>query len=88
MLEPHKELILNEKKDKSEKDKEELNKIENKINDTRYVDWMITTPIMLLVLILAFQYNSGQKGVKFSDYLIILLMNYGMLGSVFGEKTK
>ena len=89
MLEPHKELILDEKKDKSEKDKKELSKNENKINDTRYVDWMITTPIMLLVLILAFQYNSGEKGVKFADYLLILLMNYGMLGSGYlGEKDK
>ena len=43
MLEPHKDLILDDKKDKSIEDKKELSKIENKINDTRYVDWMITT---------------------------------------------
>jgi surface polysaccharide O-acyltransferase-like enzyme len=48
---------------------------------------MITTPIMLLVLILAFQYNSGNKGVKFMDYLLILFLNYGMLGAGYlGEK--
>jgi bacteriorhodopsin len=52
------------------------------INLNRYVDWCITTPIMLLVLILAFRYNSNNKAqVKFTDYLIILAMNYGMLGS-------
>ena len=52
------------------------------INLNRYVDWCITTPIMLLVLILAFKYNSNNKAqVKFTDYLIILAMNYGMLGS-------
>lgn len=87
MLSPHKELIL-EKKDKTEEDKKTIEKIEGQINDTRYVDWMITTPIMLLVLILAFQYNSNQKGVKFTDYLLILLLNYGMLGSGYlGEKN-
>ena len=30
-----------------------------KINMTRYSDWFITTPIMLLVLCLAFLYNTG-----------------------------
>jgi len=90
MLEPHKELILSDddKEDNDEDKKKDLIKIEDKINDTRYVDWMITTPIMLLVLVLAFQYNSKQKGVKFSDYLLILLLNYGMLGSGYlGEKN-
>jgi len=52
------------------------------INLNRYVDWAITTPIMLLVLILAFKYNSTKTAqVKFTDYLIILALNYGMLGS-------
>ena len=70
-------------------DKNELNKLEKKINVTRYVDWMITTPIMLLVLILAFQYNSKKSGVNFSDYLLILMLNYGMLGTGYlGEVDK
>ena len=52
------------------------------INLNRYIDWAITTPIMLLVLILAFKYNSTKTTqVKFTDYLIILALNYGMLGS-------
>ena len=52
------------------------------INLNRYVDWAITTPIMLLVLILAFKYNTTKNAqVKFTDYLIILALNYGMLGS-------
>ena len=72
-------------KDKKEHVDDET--LQNEINDNRYVDWMITTPIMLLVLILAFQYNSGHKGVKFMDFLWILLFNYGMLGSGYlGEK--
>lgn len=77
-LEPLKDKIITSSDDI---EKEELNKLEKKINITRYVDWMITTPIMLLVLVLAFQYNSKKKGIVFFDYLIILLFNYGMLGT-------
>jgi bacteriorhodopsin len=51
-----------------------------KINDTRYTDWAITTPIMLLVLVLALLYNNKSGAMKFSSYLLILLLNYGMLG--------
>ena len=81
MLEPMKEKII-----KGESSKE-MESLQNEINDTRYVDWMITTPIMLLVLVLAFQYNSGLKGIKFSDFVLILLMNYGMLGTGYlGER--
>ena len=62
--------------------KESKNKIDFKqINVTRYTDWAITTPIMLLVLVLAMLYNSGGSLV-FSDYLIILLLNYSMI--IFG----
>lgn len=84
MLDPMKEKILTNK----DINANDLEKLENIINDTRYIDWMITTPIMLLVLILAFQYNSGEKGVKFIDYLLILCLNYGMLGSGYlGERA-
>ena len=51
-----------------------------KINDTRYVDWAITTPIMLLVLVLAFLYNNKEGALSFSKYIIILVLNYAMLG--------
>ena len=57
------------------------------LNSTRYVDWSITTPIMLLVLVLAFQYNLGNNGISFLSYLIILGLNFGMLLSGFmGEQ--
>jgi len=49
-----------------------------KINETRYTDWMITTPIMLLVLCLALVYNSKTE-LAFSKYLLILLLNFGMI---------
>lgn len=50
------------------------------MNNTRYIDWAITTPIMLLVLVLAFLYNTNSGALAISSYLIILLLNYGMLG--------
>lgn len=78
---------IKEEKDKKDNNENMTRTLQNEINDTRYVDWMITTPIMLLVLILAFQYNSGKKGVRFIDYMLILFLNYGMLGSGYlGEK--
>ena len=51
-----------------------------KINMNRYVDWAITTPIMLLVLVFAFLYNNKKGAMKFTNYLIILFFNYIMLG--------
>lgn len=59
------------------------------INMTRYTDWAITTPIMLLVLVLALLYNTNKKPLPISSYLWILLFNYGMLGSGYlGEIGK
>jgi bacteriorhodopsin len=49
-----------------------------KINRERYTDWMITTPIMLLVLCLAFVYNS-KTSLNFFTYVIVLLLNFGMI---------
>ena len=49
------------------------------INVTRYTDWAITTPIMLLVLVLAFLYNTGGR-LSFWTFCIILALNYAMLG--------
>ncbi len=51
-----------------------------KINKMRYTDWAITTPIMLLVLVLAFLYNTKQGSLPISSYAVILILNYGMLG--------
>lgn len=51
-----------------------------KINVTRYTDWAITTPIMLLVLVLAILYNKGGS-LNFFDFLLILAFNYLMLGA-------
>ena len=51
-----------------------------KINVNRYTDWAITTPIMLLVLVLAILYNKGGS-LNFFDFLLILAFNYLMLGA-------
>lgn len=58
-----------------------------KINMTRYTDWFITTPIMLLVLCLAFLYNTGGK-LHFGTFLKILAMNFAMLTSGYLGETK
>ena len=49
-----------------------------KINLTRYTDWYITTPIMLLVLVLALLYNTGGR-LNFFTFLKILVLNFTML---------
>ena len=57
------------------------------INETRYTDWAITTPIMLLVLVLAFLYNSNGGKLNFMTFVLILIFNYGMLVSGYlGEQ--
>lgn len=48
------------------------------INMTRYIDWFITTPIMILVLCLALLYNLN-KSLHFGTFLKILFLNFGML---------
>lgn len=57
------------------------------INVNRYIDWSITTPIMLLVLLLAFGYNL-QKNIVLSTFLLVLVLNYGMLGFGFLGENK
>ena len=39
------------------------------INTTRFTDWAITTPIMLLVLLLAFLYNTGGR-LSFGHFVL------------------
>ena len=53
------------------------------INVTRYTDWAITTPIMLLVLLLAFLYNTGGS-LNFGIFLIVLVLITLCLVQLFG----
>ena len=48
------------------------------INLNRYADWAITTPIMLLVLMLAMAYNN-KEDTYFKMFALVVLLNYGML---------
>ncbi len=50
------------------------------INDTRYTDWAISTPLMLLVLCMVLGYEN-KLNVHFTNVLYILLLNFLMLGS-------
>jgi bacteriorhodopsin len=58
------------------------NENDKQINLTRYTDWMITSPIMLLVLCLVMVYNTNNT-LSTPIFLLILIINYCMLGSAY-----
>ena len=63
--------------DNEQQDEQQLYKT---INDTRYTDWAISTPLMLLVLCMVLGYENNLN-VHFSNVLYILLLNFLMPGS-------
>ena len=59
-----------------------------KINDMRYTDWAISTPLMLLVLCMVLGMEN-KKVVSFMPFVLILVFNFLMLGSGYiGELGK
>ena len=50
----------------------------NKMSTYRYIDWSITTPIMLLVLCL-YMANNINTTVKLTTYISVVVLNYIML---------
>ena len=50
----------------------------DKINTYRYVDWSITTPIMLLVLCM-FLANNAKTTIHVFTYFSVIVLNYIML---------
>ena len=57
------------------------------ISETRYNDWFITTPLMLLALMIALAYNN-KDSVHISTYISAVLLNFGMLYTGYlGEKN-
>ena len=57
------------------------------INATRYTDWFITTPLMLLVLLISLSYQPGNGSVDAKNYLFVLVLNICMLlFGYMGEK--
>jgi bacteriorhodopsin len=56
------------------------------INETRYNDWFITTPLMILALMIALSYNNKQS-IHVATYASAVLLNFGMLYTGYlGEK--
>jgi bacteriorhodopsin len=51
----------------------------------RYLDWMITTPLILLAILL--YYNPDYKNVNYKTYGIVLALNWGMLAAGYGGET-
>jgi bacteriorhodopsin len=58
--------------------KENVNMDWNEITKTRYIDWCITTPLMLLTLCIVLG-NNIKKPVYFTTFLSIVILNYIML---------
>lgn len=57
------------------------------INETRYNDWFITTPLMILALMLALSYNN-KSSVHVGAYVSAVILNFAMLYSGYlGEKN-
>jgi bacteriorhodopsin len=50
----------------------------NDITQTRYIDWSITTPMMLLTLCLVLSKHIGTE-IHFLSFILIILLNYTML---------
>ena len=56
------------------------------ISETRYNDWFITTPLMILALMIALSYNN-KESVHIGTYISAVLLNLGMLYTGYlGEK--
>lgn len=53
--------------------------------EIRYLDWMITTPLIILALLLF--YNQGAATISATAFSLIVILNWGMLGAGYmGEK--
>jgi bacteriorhodopsin len=64
--------------DAAEKEGKELSTLWSDIIKTRYVDWSISTPLMLLALCVVLS-NNSKTVIHISNMLIILILNYAML---------
>lgn len=57
------------------------------INVMRYSDWFITTPLMILVIMLSLSYQTGTHSIYAGSYAAAVVLNFGMLFSGYlGEK--
>lgn len=59
------------------------------INGMRYTDWFITTPLMILVIMITLTYNNTKHAsVHIGTYVTAVLLNFGMLYSGYLGETK
>lgn len=58
----------------------------DQITPLRYIDWCITTPMLLLVLLLFFNFHNP-KSLSFSFYTAIVLVNWMMLAAGYLAET-
>lgn len=83
--------VFVDKLNKAEKENNDSKESElplEKINDMRYTDWAISTPLMLLVLCMVLGMEN-KITVTFMPFILILLFNFLMLGSGYiGELGK
>ena len=57
----------------------------HRITEIRYIDWMITTPLILLALLLF--YNPTAASVDYKTYLTLIGLNAGMLATGYMGET-
>ena len=79
---------LSENENQKNNQNKEIELPYEKINDMRYTDWAISTPLMLLVLCMVLGMEN-KKVVNFMPFVLILVFNFLMLGSGYiGELGK
>jgi bacteriorhodopsin len=66
----------------AEKENKDMCSVWDDITKTRYVDWSITTPLMLLALCVVLS-NNSKTLIHMTTFLFIIFMNYLMLGIGF-----
>jgi len=66
---------------------EKLNDPHDTITSLRYLDWSITTPMMLIVLLLTIQSQSNIKFIRLHSIVYVLVLNYLMLLSGYLGET-
>lgn len=57
------------------------------VTKLRYIDWSLTTPLLLLVLLLFFNFNNSD-GLRFGMYALIVFVNWIMLAIGYLAETK
>ncbi len=57
------------------------------VTKLRYIDWALTTPLLLLVLLLFFNFNNPQ-GLQFSIFALIVIVNWIMLAIGYFAEIK